>query len=258
MNSRLLYSLFLMLLLQQPCTTQAQGHWYIGLSGGETQFKNISSFEAPVEAFSLRNTMPGNSFGSGALEPTAGLITPKPAIKDDKRDNSWKIIAGYQFNRYFTIEGGFLNIGEARAQISTVSSGNLALPFSPVITISESVKYKSKGAVVSALGRYPVTDRIAVLANIGALYSESRISYRSTINIDALPVAGFSALPPAAFSYRKEDRDLHLNFGLGAEYSLSDTVSVRIAWNRYLNAQRHGRRKGNIDNYSVGLFYHFK
>ena len=82
---------------------QASG-WYIGANVGQARAK----IDDPRITSSLL---------------AAGFTTT--SIKDDDRDTGYKLFTGYQFNRYFALEGGYFDLGKFGFTANTIPAGTL-------------------------------------------------------------------------------------------------------------------------------------
>jgi OOP family OmpA-OmpF porin len=69
----------------------------------------------------------------------------------DEKDTAWRILGGYQFNRYFAAELGYHNLGEASAQAGAI----------------EGTAWELVG-----IGAYPVIDKLSVYGKLGAYRGE--------------------------------------------------------------------------------------
>jgi OOP family OmpA-OmpF porin len=69
----------------------------------------------------------------------------------DEKDTAWRILGGYQFNRYFAAEIGYHNLGEASAPGATLEA-----------TAWELV----------AVGAYPIVNQLSVYGKLGVYRGE--------------------------------------------------------------------------------------
>ncbi|MGH8492109.1 MAG: outer membrane beta-barrel protein [Moraxellaceae bacterium] len=118
--------------------------WYIG--------GNIGHSKATIDDGRIANSLQGAGFSS-------------IAISDDDHDMGFKLLGGYQFNPYFSLEGGYFDLGEfgytANVQPTGALSGNLQL----------------KGVSLDAVGMLPLTKKLSLLGRIGANYTNADTSY---------------------------------------------------------------------------------
>ena len=120
----------------------------------------------------------------------------------DNKDTTWHAYAGYQFNRYLAIEGGYSDFG------SVESSGTI---FGGTAT----ARADTTAAEISMLGIAPFTDKFSAYLKIGMFRYESDATLRGT-------VIGTSSAKGTEFT-----------IGMGLQYSVTDHIGVRLEWQRY-------------------------
>ena len=135
----------------------------------------------------------------------------------DAKDLTWNLFAGYQFNRYFAVEGGYVDFGKATASGFTVGGG-----------LPAAITTKSKAFEALAVLGVPLNDAFSLYGKLGFFYYDadgvgSGASFGST-----------------------SDSGTELTYGLGAEYNITRNVSARFEWQRYLSVG------SNIPNVSKG------
>ena len=69
----------------------------------------------------------------------------------DDKDTAWRLLAGYQFNRYFAAEAGYHDLGEASAAAGAT---------------------EGKAWELVGIGAYPVVDKLSVYGKLGAYRGE--------------------------------------------------------------------------------------
>ncbi|MGH8697474.1 MAG: porin family protein [Burkholderiales bacterium] len=196
-----------------PAGAQADWYgWYIGVTLGASN-ANITHEVVPV---------------TGATSSV--FLT-------DSRDPGYKVFAGYRFNRYFGVEGGYAWLGEFQAttQVTAPTAGVLNADIRVI------------GLYIDAVPMLPVGDRFAVFAKVGVLLSETRTT-RSTFGT-VTPAPGLNA-------NASTDRP-NLSYGLGVQYDLDKTVTLRFVWERYIKVGDLNTGEFNIDLYSGGLLFRF-
>jgi OOP family OmpA-OmpF porin len=70
---------------------------------------------------------------------------------DDNKDTAWRILGGYQFNRYFSAELGYHNLGEVSAAAGTT---------------------KGNAWELVGVGAWPLIERVSVYGKLGAYRGE--------------------------------------------------------------------------------------
>jgi OmpA-OmpF porin, OOP family len=120
---------------------------------------------------------------------------PTLAACDDK-DSTWKLFGGYRFNRYFAVEGSYVDWGEVTATTTT----------------GDRVAADQHSYGIAAVGSLQVGPQFTVFGKLGLLRTEQE-TRRIT--------------PPASSRERKETE---LHYGLGVRYSLTKNWGLRAEW----------------------------
>lgn len=158
-----------------------------------------------------------------------GLATT--SIDDRDRSTGGKIFGGYQFNKYFALEGGYFDLGRFGFTANTVPAGTLT------------GNIRLQGLNLDAVGILPITDKFSAFGRIGATYAQARDSFSGTGAVN-----GFNPNP--------SKRDANYKFGVGVQYAFTDALSMRVEAERYRVNDAVGNR-GDVDMLSVGLVYRF-
>ncbi|HQS99153.1 MAG: hypothetical protein B7Y26_11690 [Hydrogenophilales bacterium 16-64-46] len=163
--------------------------WYAGLGIGQSHYPDIAS---DIDA---------------SLATTFGLTSSTSA---NTRSEGWKVYAGYKFNDYFALEGGFANLNDFTAN-STITSPGPGTLYSNVET---------KAWTLAAVGSYPISPKVDLMGKIGAAYL---LSNGSAIASGTGGVAAF----------RAEDDRYDPYYGLGVSYAVFDNLDLRAEWERF-------------------------
>lgn len=134
------------------------------------------------------------------------------------RSEGWKVYAGYQFNKYLGVEGGYTNLNDM-----TATNGPLR------------ATVDTEAWNVAALLSYPLTNKFSVIGKLGAAYMLS----------DAKVTNG------AALTVRSSDDGFEPNYGVGVSYALFDNLSLRAEWERF------DRNDYDIDLMTAGITMKF-
>lgn len=148
------------------------------------------------------------------------------------RDNAFKIFAGYQFNDYFSLEGGIFNLGRFSYRAFTAPEG----------TLNGSIKLS--GINLDAVLTLPLTKKFSAFGRAGAHYTEAKDSFRSTGAV------------VGATNQNPEKIDGNYKVGLGLQYDFNDSVGMRGEWER-IRINDAVNNFGDINMYSVGLVVKF-
>ena len=165
---------------------------------------------------------------------TSGLLSggfTATSISDDDRDTGYKFFGGYQFNKYFALEGGYFDLGKFGFTATTTPAGTL------------DGNIKLKGLNFDAVGILPITEKFSAFGRVGLNTAEAKDSFTGT--------GAVTVLNP-----NPKKRDTNYKFGLGLQYDFTGPLAVRAEAERYRINDAVGH-KGDIDLVSVGLIYRF-
>lgn len=108
-----------------------------------------------IAALAVAGSAAAQSLGSAYVGATIGQAELKDACSGvagcDEKDTAWRILGGYQFNRYFAAELGYHNLGEASAPAGK----------------TEATAWELVG-----LARYPLTNEFSVYGKLGGYRGE--------------------------------------------------------------------------------------
>ena len=184
--------------------------WYVGANAGQARAKIDDA------------RITGNLLA-------AGFTTT--AFKNDDTHFGFKLYGGYQFVKYFALEGGYFDLGRFGFTANT----------SPPAGLTGDTKLK--GANLDAVGIIPFTDRFAAFGRIGYTYTDAKDRF-----------AGYGAVIVKDPSLSQHSSNY--KFGFGLQYALSDSWGMRAEAERYRLGDAVGN-KGDVDLFSVGLLYRF-
>jgi OOP family OmpA-OmpF porin len=137
----------------------------------------------------------------------------------DDRDSGWKLFGGYRFNRYFALEGSYIDWGEVTATVP--------LPAGPPAHVAAS--QKSYG--IAAVGSLQLGPQFSVFGKLGILSTEQETRRVS----------------PSPRTIQRDESELH--YGVGAAYSLSSNWALRGEW--------ENTEKLKVQMLSIGVEYRF-
>jgi OOP family OmpA-OmpF porin len=193
-----------------PYAAADDAGWYVGANVGQSRAK--------IDDERISNNIIGAGFSA---------VT----ISDDDRDVGYKVFAGYQFNKYFALEGGYFDLGKFGYTATTVPAG----------TLTGTIKLQ--GLNLDAVGILPITEKFSAFGRLGANYAEAKDSFVGT---GAVIVT----------NPNPSKRDTNLKFGLGVQYAFNQSTAMRLEAERYIINDAVGNR-GDIDLISLGLIYRF-
>lgn len=184
--------------------------WYIG--------GNVGQSRAKIDDARIRAQLLGAGFST-------------TSIADNNRDKGYKLFAGYQINKTFSIEGGYFNLGRFGYLATTVPAGTL------------SGNIKLQGVNLDGVATLPITDQFSVFGRLGLNYAQARDTFVGT---GAVIVA----------NPNPSKNQVNYKFGGGLQYAFTEALAMRLEAERYRINDAVGN-KGDIDLVSLGLVYHF-
>lgn len=193
-----------------PLALADDAKWYGGLSAGESKSKIDD--ERIIRGL----------LGSGLTAAT---------IEDDDRDNSYKVFGGYQFNRYFALEGGYFDLGKFAFKATS----------SPAGTLDGTIKIH--GLNLDAVGTLPLWENLSALGRVGLTYAETKDTFSGT--------GAIHVVNPNPSKW-----DTNYKLGLGLQYAFTKALAMRVEAERYRINDAVGNR-GDVDAVTVGLIFRF-
>lgn len=140
------------------------------------------------------------------------------AASANTRSEGWKAYAGYQFNKYLGVEGGYVNLNDMTAVTGAVRT-------------NMDTEAWTLGAVVS----YPVTQKLSLTGKLGAAYMLADVKTKNG----------------AALTVESSDDGYEPNYGVGVRYAVFDNMDVRAEWERF------DRKNLDIDLVTAGVAIKF-
>ncbi len=161
----------------------------------------------------------GQMTAKGSCDDFSGL----PGVSCDDSDTAWKVLAGYQVNRNFAAELGYIDFGKVQASGPGGTASAEATAFDLV-----------------GVGILPVADRFSVYGKLGFYHGTVDAKVRTiTLNADA------------------SDDSTDLTFGFGGRFDLTTQFGLRAEWQRYSDVGGSDTGKSDIDVISLGAIYRF-
>jgi OOP family OmpA-OmpF porin len=207
---RLLGITSLGLLFATAVIAQESAYYYGGVSAGQSKGK------IDEEGITANFLLPGQT---------------TTAIARDEKDTAYKAFLGYQFNRYFALEGGYFNLGKFGFTSTT----------SPAGTLEGQVQVE--GINLDMVGTLPMTEQWSVIGRLGGQRARSKGTFRGT---------GAVIAP----SQTRNENDSSYKVGVGLQYEVNPSFLVRGEVERYRISDTVGHH-GNANVYSVSLVFPF-
>lgn len=139
----------------------------------------------------------------------------------------WKAFFGYDLTRYFGLEAGYVDLGEADGDF------NITAPVAGGGTLNTDVS----GYTLNAVIRYPFSEKLGGFAKIGGFFWDTDGRARVTAGGTSVVV-------------NDDESGNDLAFGIGARFAVAEHVSLRAEWDRYWNVTDDDN---DIDFFSVGV-----
>lgn len=183
--------------------------WYVGGSLGLSQ--------ADIDQERIRRALLG-----------AGLTVT--SFDEDGSDWGYKLLGGYQFNRYFALEGGYFDLGEFGFTAQTSPPGTL--------TGTTTVR----GLDIDPVALWPLSERFSLLGRVGLSYVETDSTYGG----------GGAVIAPSG----GDKRAANYKLGFGLQYEFARAWALRAEAERFRIDDAVGN-DGDVDFFSVGMVYRF-
>lgn len=186
------------------------------LDPGKTDYGDTPSSAKDYE-FGTTNFYAGIGIGQARIDDWSDFVASDLSslgltgtTNVDDRSMGVKLYGGYKFNKYFALEGGFVDFNDTKASASITAPG------------AGTAYYTSENDAwtLAAVGTLPVTKNISLLAKVGGAHWSSNIRAHGT---------GSGAVAAGV----AKNSDVDVFYGVGASYALMDNIDVRGEWERY-------------------------
>ena len=152
-------------------------------------------------------------------------------MDDNERDTGFKVFGGYQFSKYFALEGGYFDLGDFGYTSFVTPTGTLHGVLG------------ARGVNLDGVLSMPFTDKFSAFVRGGIAYSEVEGAFEGT---------GFvNVIEP-----NSEKRAADFKFGAGLEYMFTHRFGMRLEAERFHVDDSVGN-KGDIDLFSAGVLFRF-
>lgn len=214
MKKRLVTALIVSAFSASAFAQSAQSGWYLGASVGQSR----------VDV-------------SNDLLPIVGATST--SLSKDETDTAYKVFAGYRFNRYVAVEGGWVDLGEVKATRTMTA---------PAPGGTFSGKIESYGVMLDAVGTFPLGQNFNVFGKAGAFFSTTKTRLATSGNV----VLG------ASVDASEKETEVNLKLGLGGQYDFTKSLGVRLEWERFFDVGKKSTTgEGDVELISIGLQYRF-
>ena len=203
-------SLVALALVASPYARAQDSGWYLGLNVGQSRAK-----------------IDDTRITSGLLGAGLGVT----ALQDHDKDTGFKVFGGYEFNRWFSLEGGYFDLGKMGYDLTTLPAGTL------------SGQAKINGVNLDAVLNVPLTEKFSVFGRAGVIYADAKDTFSGTGSVIVV-----SPSPSKNASNYK--------YGGGLQYDFTKSFGMRAEYERY-RINDAINNKGDIDLASIGLLIRF-
>jgi OmpA-OmpF porin, OOP family len=193
-----------------PLTVAADPGWYFGGNAGSSQ--------TDVDEDRIAADLLDQGFATTFMD-------------DNERDTGFKVFGGYQFNKYFSLESGYYDLGDFGYTSFTVPAGTLHGVLG------------ARGLNLDAVLSMPFTPKFSAFVRAGAAYSEVEGAFEGTGLVNVVEP-------------NSESKEVNYKFGAGLEYMFTHHFGMRLEAERYRIDDSVGN-KGDIDLYSAGVLFRF-
>lgn len=146
----------------------------------------------------------------------------------DDKDTAWKISAGYQFNKNFGVELGYVDLGEFTAA-------------GTILGVPVTAKAEATGFEVLAVGTIPLAQQFSAYAKAGAF----RWDVDTSATAAGVPVG-------------VGDKGTDFTFGIGLKYDFTRNASARLEFQRYNNVGEDATTgQSDVNLWTLGVMYKF-
>ncbi|MDE2585366.1 MAG: outer membrane beta-barrel protein [Betaproteobacteria bacterium] len=147
-------------------------------------------------------------------------------------DTAYKLQLGYQFNQYFAVEGGYVNLGEAKYSASFTGGNGKATA-------------KVDGWNIDAVGILPLNDQFSLFGKLGTFAAHTKVD-------------ASASGPGGAASVSDSANNWSTHYGVGASYAFTKSVAVRVEYEKFDRVGKdNSTGKADVDLWSVGVAYKF-
>lgn len=203
-------SLVALTLVASPYARAQDSGWYLGANVGQSRAK-----------------IDDTRITSGLLGSGLGVTT----LQDHDKDTGFKVFGGYEFNRWFSLEGGYFNLGKMGYTAATLPGGTLE------------GQIKVQGVNLDAVLNIPLTEKFSVFGRAGVIYADAKDTFSGT---GAVVVVNPSP----------SEKGTNYKYGGGLQYDFTKSFGMRAEYERYRINDAIGN-KGDIDLASIGLLFRF-
>ena len=200
----------------------ANGGFYFGAGAGQAEYSSIDELcdEAIGEAEQLAD---GEFGGDPRFDAVFAQFLAGTNCGGEDTDTVLRLFGGYQFNDFFALEAGYVDLGELALDISTNVANSLG-----TINAAGTANADVSGINLTGSLMLPVHERVSLFGRLGVLAWQADItgSVSGTVTSAGRRVGISETLSTDASG-------ADLSYGFGALFGVTDTVSIRGNFSRY-------------------------
>lgn len=204
-----------------------------------------------------------------------GDMPDTPVRPAKNRDDGWQLTGGYQFSPYLSFEFSYVDLGEQTSGLNGAPLGitnpdidpdNFGTWYNPFTTSTgqtaaagfiaapaPSTTIETRGIRLAAVGGLPLGDIFSLNLQGGVLVPE----YQVTRNSFVLQPTGDGPYQVVATSNTEESNDPEIFLGLGTTAQLTDTIGLKLFWEKYLDMGNKDTFEQDLDTYNLALRFSF-
>lgn len=172
-------------------------------------------------------------------------ISAPAGVSVDNKDTSYSLGAGYRFNDYVSVEGGYLDLGEVSASGSGTLSGTYyGTPFTATGTFS--AQSDAKGWFLGPKFTLPLSKQMDLYGKVGYYFwdSDTTATFTGSVTFGGVTYSGGG-------SAKVTDSGDDPYYGLGLAYRFTDRIGIQAGFTRY------SVQDTDVDNLALGLTFKF-
>lgn len=218
MNKLYSMSLLLGLAAVASSASAADTGWYAGVDLGQSKYDVMSTTVTEISQGLAEEGLPNTSTESDTA-------------------TAYGVDVGYQFFKYFAVEGGYVDFGS--------STGDINITLTP--PGNAHVSLHAKGETLYGVGILPVSDQFSLFGKLGVLhYSQDANGSVSVAGV------GSMSIPKAS------DNGNTTGIGVGANWAINDQFGLRLGFTRFHSVgDANNTGEGTIDLTYLQFLVHF-
>lgn len=169
-------------------------------------------------------------------------LSPSIVLDSDASGASQQFFVGYRFNRNFSVEGAYVDLGEARRVLGWPPGIAGICVIDAISPCNGNLRETTAATAytVAAVGTIPITDRFGIFGKLG-------IANIEVTRIESQYVSQHSG-----------DKRTRPTYGVGIRYNLTPSLGLRGEWERVTRIFSAGSAlQANVQAYSVGVEFQF-